>query len=146
MFSENTAEIVKVLKYNSEAEIVSCLLPLGSIFWSDELPPLRFLAFTDAIDRDAVMRLFAMRINYWNTGKMGTEDRSLWDAAQSQFPEWPLFRRLKLTPAQRIAHEEAQKELESFFDEMGTLGDEVTLSENENGFTSFSATIKVRDE
>jgi hypothetical protein len=146
MFSESAAKIINVLKFNPEAEIVSCLLPLGSIFWSDELPPFRFLAFTEAVDRDAVMKLFAVRINYWNTGEMGLEDRSVWGRAQREFPEWPLFRRLELTTAQRIVHEAVQKELENFFDEMSTLGDEVTLSENENGFTSFSATINVWDE
>lgn len=105
-----------------------------------------FLAFAAAVDRDAVMKLFAIRVNSWNSGEMGIEDRSIWVTAERQFPEWPLFRRLELTTIQRLAHEEAQKELENFFEGFDKLGAEVTLSENDNGFTSFSATINVSDE
>jgi hypothetical protein len=35
MFSESTAKIITSLKFDPGAEIVSCLLPLGSIFWTD---------------------------------------------------------------------------------------------------------------
>ena len=146
MFSESTVRIITARRFSPEAEIVSCLLPLGSIFWTDELPPLSFLAFTETVDRNAVMKLFAIRINYWSTGEMGLEDRKVWDTAQREFPEWPLFHRLELTPAQRIAHEGTEKELENFFQELGTLADQVTISENQDGFRSFSTTINVNDE
>ena len=146
MFSENAASIIRALSFDSHAETISCLLPLGSIFWSDELPPFRFPAFTDAADHDAVMRLFAIRINYWNTGEMSAEDKSFWDAAHKQFPDWALFRRLNLSEASRLEHGRVQKQAEDFFDEMVASADEVELSEKEGGFTSFSATFKVNDE
>lgn len=146
MLSGNAANIIQALAFDAHAETIHCLLPLGSIFWSDELPSLRFLAFNDAADRNAVMRLFAIRINYWNTGEMRPEDKSFWDAAQKQFPNWALFRRMHLTEAERLKHEKVQKQAEDFFDVIISASDEVTLSENENGVTSFSATINIGDE
>lgn len=146
MFSENATSIIRALSFDSHAETISCLLPLGSIFWSDELPPSRFLAFTDAADREAVMRLFAIRINYWNTGEMNAEDKLFWDTAQKQFPDWALFRRLNLSESQRLEHESVQKQAEDFFEEIVASADEVTLSKNEGGFTSFSATFNLDDE
>lgn len=146
MFSENAANIIQALPFDSQAEMISCLLPLGSIFWSDELPPLRFLAFTEGADRDAVMRLFAIRISYWNKGEMSAEEELFWDAAQKQFPEWSVFRRLNLSEAHRHQHERVQKQAEEFFDEMVASADEIELSKKEGGFTSFSATFNLDDE
>jgi hypothetical protein len=54
---------------------------------------MKFLAFVECADRDAIMRMFATRINYWNTGEIADDDKSLWDVAKTQIPEWPFFRR-----------------------------------------------------
>jgi hypothetical protein len=146
MFSDKTIEIITSLRFDPDAETVSCLLPLGSIFWSDELPRWKFLAFAEGPDRDVIMRLFAIRINYWNTGQIVDEDKSVWDAAKQQFPDWPFFRRLHLTAAQRREHESTQRQLENLFDELTTGADEFVFSEGPKGFSSFSATFNVGDE
>ena len=142
MFSEDTIEIISSLEFDPAAESVSCLIPLGSIFWSDELPRLKFLAFTEGPDREAIMRLFAIRINYWNTGQIADEDESLWNGAKTLFPHWPFFRRLQLTATQRLEHEATQRQMETLFTELADDADELVVSDGPKGFSSFSATFK----
>jgi len=144
MFSEKTIQIISALRFNPSAETIYSLLPLGSIFWSDELPPMKFLAFGN--DGSKIMRLFAIRINYWETREIADEDLSFWDHAQKQFPEWSFFRRLELTSAQLQQHQDAQRQMENFFDELTMLGDDFVFTEGTDGFDSFSATINVSDE
>jgi hypothetical protein len=144
MFSELTVQIISSLRFDPNAQTVYCLLPLGSIFWSDELPQLKFLAFGD--DHDKIMRLFAIRINYWETNEIPAADLSVWEHAQREFPEWPFFRRLALTSAQLQQHKNAQQQMENLFDELTELGDDFVVSEGPDGFDSFSATFNVSDE
>lgn len=144
MFSEKTVQIISSLHFDSNAETIYSLLPLGSIFWSDELPPLKFLAFGP--DGKRIMQLFALRIKFWETGEIPAEDLSFWEHAQRQFPEWPFFCRLELTPAQHQQHIDAQRQMENFFDELSTLGDDFVFSEGTDGFNSFSATFNLSDE
>ena len=143
MFSEETIRIISSLKYDPAAEAVSCLIPLGSIFWSDELPRLKFHAFTEGVDRETIMRLFAIRINYWNTGEISDQDESLWEGAKTLFPHWPFFRRLHLTEAERLEHDETQRQMENFFTELADGADQFVVSEGPEGFSSFSATFQV---
>ena len=146
MFSEKTNEILRSLRFDRDAETISCLLPLGSIFWSDELPQWKFLAFPEGADRNAIMRLFAIRTNYWNTGQIADDDRSVWDDAKAQFPDWPFFRRLQLTATQRDEHEATQLQLENLFEELSIDADEFVVSNGPKGFSSFSATFDVGDD
>ena len=144
MFSENTNQIISSLRFDPNAETIYSLLPLGSIFWADELPPLKFLAFGE--DGSKIMRLFAIRIAYWETHQIPESDLSFWEQAQQQFPEWPFFSRLELTSAQHQQHKDAQREMENFFEEFSTLGDDIVVSEGADGFNSFSATFNLSDE
>ena len=118
--SQEVSDKIKALYFKSDAERIPCLLPLGSIIWMDELPdPDRFfLLFASGEDRDFVMKLFAIRINYWNTGTMGDEEQLFWEQAHAQFPDWPIFQRLRLKETDRAVHETIQNEAENFFTEL----------------------------
>lgn len=89
--TEKTTEKLRRLNFDPDAKIIFCLIPLGSITWSDEAPDDDFLSLLKNPDRDKIFRLFAARINYWNTGKMSEEDRRYWEGAQRQFPNWHYF-------------------------------------------------------
>jgi len=145
MFSEDVVKKIKALAFDPQAERLVSFLPLGSIFWVDELPKLRFHSFNEGTDRDLVLRLFSIRINYWNTGSMTPSDQALFANAQQKFPEWPFFRRLHLTAEERLAHEEAQRCSEKLWAELFADANEIAVTEKE-GFESFSLTYKVDEE
>jgi len=143
--SDSTIRKLHDLSFDPEAKMITCLLPLGSVYWSDELPDKMFLEFPEGPDRTFVMTLFSIRINYWNSGAMSPEEQALWEETRAHFPAWPIFRRLRVTDAAMSAHQSAQKEAEEFFAEMIWEADEVTVSP-EDGFTSYSATFNVRED
>jgi hypothetical protein len=120
ILSQEASDKIKALSFKPDAEMISCLLPLGSIIWTDELPdPNRFFPpFAAGEDRDYVMKLFAIRMNYWNTGTMGDEEQLFWEQAHTQFPDWPIFQRLRLKETERAVHETIQNEAENFFKEL----------------------------
>lgn len=128
--------------------MVSCLLPLASIYWTDELPDpdKMFFSFSDEVDRDYVVKLFAIRINYWNTGVMSENDQRFWENAKIQFPHWPLFQRLDLNETERQAHEATQNETENFFKAIAEEADGFTVTPTDNGTVSYTATFDLTKE
>jgi len=141
VLSQEATEKIRSLTFNPEAEVFSCLLPLASIYWSDEVPDPDHLFFTfaEGADRDYVLKLFAIRINYWNDGKLSDRDQSFWEQAQTQFPDWPIFQRLRLNDADRAMHESVQNEALNFFTGFADGADDFSITQNEDGSTSFSA-------
>jgi len=144
MFSDDAARKIRSLTFDPQAEWLVSFLPLGSIFWRDELPKLQFLAFAEGADRDLMLRLFSIRIQYWNTNTMTADDQLIWREAQQQFPNWAFFRRLNLTAEERQAHEEAQRSSEEMWIELLSAADEGTVIEKD-GLASYSLTFKVDD-
>ncbi len=139
--SQEAAEKIQALSFKPDAEVLSCLLPLASIYWADELPdPDRlFSTFAEGADRNYVAQLFAIRINYWNDGKLSDEEQSFWGEAQTQFPNWPIFQRLRLKEEDRNRHESIQNEALNFFIGLAEGADEFSVAQNENNTTFFSA-------
>lgn len=143
--SQSAIAVIEKLHFDPQAEMLASYIPLASIFWSDELPPKKFLEFSDTDDRNFAMRLFAIRINFWNNGEMSGEEMSFWEDAKARFPAWPIFQRLELTADSREAHERAQKESEAFFSQMCEDADELELSQD-GDYTSFAAKFKITDD
>jgi hypothetical protein len=141
--TEETTEKLRRLNFDPDAKIIFCLIPLGSITWSDEAPDDDFLSLLKDPDRDKIFRLFTTRINYWNTGKMSEEDRRYWEEAQRQFPNWPLFQRLELSDKERKAHQEVEKETEDFFVGLASDADELQVTTKDKVMT-FSATFDLQ--
>lgn len=142
MFSDDAARKIHALTFDPQAERLISFLPLGSIFWRDELPQLQFLAFAEGADRDLMLRLFSIRIQYWNTNTMTSENQLIWREAQQRFPDWAFFRRLNLTVEDKQAHEEAQRSSEEIWIELFSAADESTVIEKD-GLTSYSLTFNV---
>ncbi|HZS46567.1 MAG TPA: hypothetical protein VFC63_15940 [Blastocatellia bacterium] len=141
--SDDAVQTINGLSYDSNAEIIYCTLPLGGIFWSDELPRFRFLAFKGD-DHNLVLRLFAIRIKIWNGETLNEEESSLWQSTIEQLPDWSFFKRLVLTEEQRLAHQAAESDAEKFFEELINAADEGSVS-TKDGITNFSMTIKIKD-
>jgi hypothetical protein len=125
--SEPTAIKIRGLRLDPDATMGYCSIPLGSIFWSDELPDGKPIIIDNDDDRIQVLRLFAIRITVWNTGAMDETSEQYWNAALEQFPDWPVFRRLHLTDTERLAHEEAQQAATETFDALLIDADDASI-------------------
>jgi hypothetical protein len=143
--SDDAVKQIKKLSFDPKAEIVYCTLPLRSIFWTDELPRLRFHAFRQGDDHNMVLRLFTIRIKIWNETVLNEDEEVLWQHAIEQLPEWPIFKRTVLTEEQRLAHQDAEKSADDFFEELSNSADEVLISTTD-GITNFSIKIPIKDD
>jgi hypothetical protein len=111
--TEDTARRIDALRFDPQASTISCWLPLGSIYFSDEVPD--GMVPGRAGDFIEVMRVLGIRVNLWNGLTLSEEDRAVWEEARRRFPEWPVFKRLELIPEQRKAHETVLEEIEGMF-------------------------------
>lgn len=111
--TEDTARKINALRYDQKAEIIYCPLPLGSIYFSDEVPdgllPERVADFIQ------VMQVLGIRANFWNGLALSEEDQAIWEEANQRFSDWPIFNRLELTSEQRRAHAGVLEDVEAAF-------------------------------
>ena len=107
--TNETASKIQNLRYDPKAEIIYCPLPLGSIYFSDEVP--EDLLPGSIKDYIGVMRILAVRVNIWDETASPAEEQALFETAREQFPLWPIFMRLQLSPEQRLAHESALEDV-----------------------------------
>jgi hypothetical protein len=147
MLSEETLTHLSALTYRPDAKRQVCILPLGSVYWDDELPQMgKFAAFPEP-DRNEILRVFAIRLKVWDRQVLSDEDRQFWESVRSAAPNWAIFRRLDLSGTDRQAREEIERGCAKEFEEFLASADEVSVGEPKNGMQSFSATFKLnRDE
>lgn len=146
MLTHKTLAILSTLTYRPDAQRGVSILPLGSIYWDDELPKMHnFVGFPEA-DRVQVLRVFAIRLKLWDHEALSDDDRELWDSVRSAAPEWAIFRRLDLSPDDRRAREEAERACASEFEEFLAGADEISISEEKHGIQSFSATFHLNKD
>lgn len=124
MFSRETEKVIETLAYDAYAEIRACWLPLGGIYWSDELPKKLFFGFAKEDDRKVIMLLFGIRMSLWNGTVLDSDDEALWQGAQAAYPTWGLFRRLSLSKEERELQEPIEGETLGFFEAFDSLGEE----------------------
>jgi hypothetical protein len=125
------------LPFRADAERSVCILPLGSIYWEDEMPDLAQLMKLPENDRNAVWRLFSLRFKIWDRERLCDDEQRFWDEVQKQAPGWAILPQPSAED-QRVREETeagVQRELEAFFGD----ADQVTISE-QDGVQSFSAT------
>jgi len=64
--STATAQMLAALSFRSDAKRSVCILPLGSIYWDDEIPDLAQLMTLPEGDRNTVLHLFSIRFKIWD--------------------------------------------------------------------------------
>jgi hypothetical protein len=146
MLSEQTLTHLSSLTYRPDAKRQVCILPLGSIYWDDELPHMgKFAAFPE-LDRNEILRVFALRLKFWDRQVLSDEDRQFWESIRSLAPNWAIFRRLELSDTDRLEREEIERACAKEFEEFLASADEVSVGEPMNGMQSFSATFKLNKD
>jgi hypothetical protein len=116
-------------------------IPLGSIYWEDEMPDDRDLIRFSEEERNIILRLFSIRFKIWDDEPLSTEEVSLWEAARSDLGDWALFHRLVLSADDRDAREQAEREVEKGFEAFLGDADQVVLKDKGDGIQEFSATF-----
>jgi len=115
MLSEKTVKALTNLKYRSDSDWSVNILPFGSIFWHDEM-----LKMADLLEQEGdsliIHRMFAIRIKIWDGEVLDDQERKIWDSVKLQLPDWALFKRLTLSPEQKLAREQAERQVEQAFE------------------------------
>jgi hypothetical protein len=146
MLSEETLAYLSTLTYRPDAKRQVCILPLGSIYWEDEFPPIHKLAAFPELDRNEVLRAFAIRLRVWNDQLLSDDDRQFWAGVRSAAPNWAIFHRLHLSEDDQREREETERACSKEFEEFVAAADEVTVGEEEHGMQSFSATFHLDND
>ncbi len=119
------------MTYRPDAERLESILPLGGIYWADELDFDSMKSLAEP-DRDAMFRVVALRMKIWDGETLDADDQAFWDAAQCAVPAWAVFRRLSLSDDDRRAHQHAFSQVVEFFEAMKSEGYEVDLNSKDD--------------
>jgi hypothetical protein len=119
MLSENSVAMLAARTYRADSDWGVIILPLGSIYWHDELPDTLDLLKRPE-DMSIIYAMFAIRLKLWDNEVLSTQDRDMWNAVQQQVPNWALFSRLSLSDEQRLARENAEQQVEKEIESLGS--------------------------
>jgi hypothetical protein len=140
MLSKTTVNFLMTLPFRSDAQRGVCVLPLGSIYWDDEMPDLTQLMRLSEDDRTRVLRLFSLRFKFWDGEALTEEELIFWNGIREQVPNWALFSRLELSESDQAARAEAEAEVEKALGAFFGDADQITIREKD-GVQHFSATF-----
>ncbi len=146
MLTERALEFLCPLKYRQDAERRVSWIPLGGIYWTDEIPdPLAFQELPEA-DRSLILRLFCIRFRIWNGEELSADDHTFWESARQQVPDSPVFQRLTLSPDDRRAQQEFERQAFEAFQVLKDHAENFELTERANGSAGFSLTFDLTTE
>lgn len=141
MLSERAVKFLSALSFRPDAERLGSLLPLGGIYWADEIPDFETLLKVPEQDRNLIYRLFSIRFKIWDGETLSEVDQDFWDMARSQAPNYPLFQRLELSADDKRAQDQVEQDAVEGFRMLFAQGDKVEITEHEHGTKSFAITI-----
>lgn len=131
--------ILKKMPARADARRMVSVIPLGSIYWEDEMPDYLDLATLSEDERNTIWRLFSLRFEIWDDQPLTAEDKEFWEAARVQVPTFALFYRLKLSAEDREARKKAEGDVEKEFEAFFGDADQVELTDKGHGIQEFSA-------
>jgi len=139
MLTDGALKYLSPLMFNPCAERLSCMIPLGGIYWSDEIPDFHALIKLSESDRKQIYRLFAIRFRLWAGEQLTDDDRSYWNGAQRLIPNYPVFHRVQISDDDRAAQVAVEQDAIAGFEALFGGADELKI--NDDG--SFSATFNL---
>jgi hypothetical protein len=117
MVSDKAVEVLAAMPFREDAEWEVGILPFGSVYWADEMPDIKDI-FDKPEDMMVLMKMFGLRLKIWDGKALTADEMAFWDALQRQVPNWALFKRLTLTDEQRLAREQAERQVMQEFDSL----------------------------
>ncbi len=142
-FDPNDPLIVAIqgLRFDPNATIRALIQPVATIYWSDEMPKdIELRAFRRPA-LSFVWSILGIRKRLWATGQIDDAHLRHWTTAQAVMPEWPLFRRLTLSPEEVESQQAAEEELGEVFEYLNRNSSDFTHGENTYGMTHLKATL-----
>ena len=133
MLNQGTIEYLSKLSYRAGAQIQYCSLPLLGIHWEDEMPNFCDLLVLTEQEQMQFWLLLDIRKRLWKGDALSEEDRSLWEEAQAQVPECPIFKRLDISEEHKRLDLEVEQETIEGLSQWAADADEVTVEEDEHG-------------
>ena len=113
-------------------------LPVGNIFWDDEMPGQVDKSKFSADEWSMVHQLFLIRREIWHGAKLPAEQAELWESARSEAPNWALFHRLSLSDDDYDLLKQVEGEAEKAFEIMCAEADKVEIRDVGDGRQEFS--------
>lgn len=129
MMSETTLGFLSTLTYRADAKRQVCWLPLGGIYWEDEMPDIRHLMNIPEDDRNQIFRLFTIRLRLWKGEPLPDAERMFWDRTYSQVPSWAFFRRQQISDDDQHAQEQAEQGTADALEALLADADRVSIRE-----------------
>ena len=114
MLSDKVIEVLNSLRYRPDAGWHVNIAPFGDIMWNDEFPMKEQLPslIEHSEDMTSINNAFCVRIKIWNGEALSAQEQEFWIGLQRLVPNWPLFKRVSLTPEQMRDREEAERQLD----------------------------------
>lgn len=141
MLTEPLIALLNRLPLRVDAKRMVSIIPLGSIYWDDEMPDGVSVARLPEDEQNMMWQLFAIRFRIWDNEELTAEDKSFWDSARSEVPDWALFQRLALSEDDRKAREKAEKDVEKELDAVFGDADQIRLTDKGRGIQEMSVTF-----
>jgi hypothetical protein len=127
-------EAYRALKHDPHCNYSLCVIPLGSITWPDEHPGRGpGVPCMHPECEDSILRIFLARTRFWQDGAVPKTMHATWNEARALIPEWPLFKRLDLTPDQRTGLTAAREEQRDVMGLMRDASSEVEYDDRGGG-------------
>lgn len=143
MLSAETAKYLSSLRRRHDAKRMICWVPLGGIFWNDELAEAHDLNRFPEDDLAQILRIFGARAKMWAGEPLSEEQVRLWNEVKSQVPEWALFGRKEVTAEDLEAQRGAQQAGDEVFAALLADADKAFVTDEE-GLQRFSATFNLK--
>lgn len=130
------------LRYDPNARLSLCMMPLATLKWSDEIPQAQILLIQCRETARFMWTIFGIRKELWIKRRIEPAHLDLWMAAQTLLPEWPLFRRLELSPKEYESLQGAEDEQNEIFDFLNRNSDDFTKGRNAFDILHYKATLR----
>ena len=131
--------------YRADAARRNSILPLGGVYWEDEIPDFRTLHQLPEAARSEILRLFAIRFKLRRGEQLSDEEDCFWSDARSAAPGHGIFRRTSLSPEDRSEQEATEKLVVEFFEAVAATAEQMEVEDNGTGLASWSATINLQN-
>lgn len=117
MFSDELARRLSAMPLRADAERRISYMPLGSIYWTDELNERIDDLFEDGNEGRLapLLRLFAIRGALWTGLELSAADLAFWEAARSKAPDYALFQRLQVSDEDAEMYRDVANTARSFW-------------------------------
>jgi hypothetical protein len=136
MISDETKKYLASLVYSKDAQRIGSIMPLGGIYWKDEIPDFPALRQLPDHVKGEIYRIIRIRYDLWDDKELSPEDIKFLEFARLQVPDCPIFQRLVLSEDDRLAQKSTRGELSDIHEMMAERSETTEMEMNKDGTVS----------